>query len=158
MKREKRIKSSKIIKSNNRKTKKMKLDFNPIDRIVCNFLNMINTVKLYHWKTRSYSTHKATDELFEALNMKIDSFVEILLGKPEIAYGKKRETILNVKKLTFKSYKNNEDFKKQIEIYKHYLISLSKSKLNNEKNTDLMNLRDEILGLMNQFLYLLTLK
>ena len=31
--------------------------------IVCVFLEMLNMVKLYHWKTYSFSTHKATDEL-----------------------------------------------------------------------------------------------
>ena len=32
-------------------------------RIVTMFLQMLNTVKLYHWKTSSYAQHKATDEL-----------------------------------------------------------------------------------------------
>jgi hypothetical protein len=30
--------------------------------IVPTFLHMLNTVKLYHWKTLSFATHKATDE------------------------------------------------------------------------------------------------
>ena len=37
-------------------------------RIVTMFLQMLNTVKLYHWKTSSYAQHKATDELFESLD------------------------------------------------------------------------------------------
>jgi DNA-binding ferritin-like protein len=48
---------------------------------VAKFLTLLQTVKLYHWKTRSYATHKATDELYSNLNESIDSFVEILLGK-----------------------------------------------------------------------------
>ena len=28
------------------------------------FLQMLNTIKIYHWKTTDYSTHKATDELY----------------------------------------------------------------------------------------------
>ena len=40
-------------------------------------------VKLYHWKTRSYAQHQATDELYLKLNKHIDSFVEVLLGKDE---------------------------------------------------------------------------
>ena len=31
--------------------------------IVTMFLQMLNTVKLYHWKTSSYAQHKATDSL-----------------------------------------------------------------------------------------------
>jgi len=49
--------------------------------IVAMFLQMLNTVKLYHWKTYSYAQHKATDELYSKLNENIDSFVEIMLGK-----------------------------------------------------------------------------
>jgi len=29
---------------------------------------MLHTVKLYHWRTHSYSEHKATDNLHEALS------------------------------------------------------------------------------------------
>jgi len=35
-----------------------------VSMIVPTFLHMLNTVKLYHWKTTSFSTHKATDELY----------------------------------------------------------------------------------------------
>jgi dTDP-D-glucose 4,6-dehydratase len=49
--------------------------------IVTTFLQMLNTVKLYHWKTFSYAQHKATDELYTNLNANIDAFVEIMLGK-----------------------------------------------------------------------------
>ena len=49
--------------------------------IIVKFLETLNLVKLYHWKTRSYAIHKATDELYTKLNLHIDSFVEVLLGK-----------------------------------------------------------------------------
>ena len=42
------------------------------------FLEMLLMVKLFHWKTTSYATHKATDELYDKLNENIDSFIEIL--------------------------------------------------------------------------------
>jgi DNA-binding ferritin-like protein len=45
------------------------------------FLEMLIMVKLYHWKTSSYATHKATDELYTNLNANIDKFIEVLLGK-----------------------------------------------------------------------------
>ena len=155
VKREKLTKNFRRI--HNKTIKSIKTTEKLYTNIVEVFLTMLNSVKLYHWKTRSYSTHKATDELYESLNSKIDSFVEILLGKENISSGKKRDKILNINNLKFKTYKNQKDFKKQIEEYKLFLINLSKSSLNNATNSDLMNLRDEILGLMNQFLYLLTL-
>ena len=42
------------------------------------FLEMLLMVKLFHWKTTSYATHKATDDLYSKLNANIDSFMEIL--------------------------------------------------------------------------------
>ena len=36
-------------------------------KIVTFFLEMLNVIKLYHWKTKSYAEHKATDELHEKL-------------------------------------------------------------------------------------------
>ena len=49
--------------------------------IVVKFLETLNTIKLFHWKTHSYATHKATDELYSKINENVDTFVEVLLGK-----------------------------------------------------------------------------
>ena len=43
------------------------------------FLEMLMMVKLFHWKTHSYATHKATDDLYDSLNDNIDKFIEFLL-------------------------------------------------------------------------------
>jgi hypothetical protein len=40
------------------------------------FFEILLMVKLYHWKTYSYSTHKATDELYSSLNSNFDKFIE----------------------------------------------------------------------------------
>ena len=55
---------------------------------------------------------------------------------------------------------NNSDFKKEIEYYKKFMLDLSDKRefnQNNNLNVDLLAIRDEILALLNQFLYLLTL-
>jgi hypothetical protein len=119
--------------------------------IIKMFLQMLNTVKLYHWHTYSYPEHKATDDLYSDLNTSIDNFVEIMLGKKGTRFN-----LSNSKTLSLKDYNNINDFKKEIENYKSFLINM---KLNNmETNTDLMNTRDELLGHLNKFTYLLTLK
>jgi len=51
------------------------------EEIVQKFLVLLNTVKLFHWKTTSFAAHKASDELYSSLNSNIDKFVEVLLGK-----------------------------------------------------------------------------
>ena len=121
--------------------------------ITVTFLELLMMIKLFHWKTTSYSTHKATDELYSKLNEHIDSFIEILLGKTEV-----RTNLLNVHKITLIDLSNKEQIKKKIEGYKDYMVKLSSNIfIRSLPNTDLLNIRDEILGDLNQFLYLLTL-
>lgn len=123
--------------------------------IVPTFLHMLNTVKLYHWKTTSFATHKATDELYGSLNSKLDEFVEVMLGKDELG-GRAR--LLNVPVIKLDTFSNNASFKKQIEIYKTFLLHLSEDPVFSAlMNTDLLAIRDEILADFNKFLYLLTL-
>lgn len=121
--------------------------------LVPTFLHMLNTVKLYHWKTTSFSTHKATDELYAELNEKIDEFVEVMLGKRELGG---RAKLLNVPLIKLSVYSNNEAFKKQIEAYKDFLLAFNET-LGGTINTDLLAIRDEILAAFNKFLYLLSL-
>lgn len=119
--------------------------------VILTFLQMLNTVKLYHWKTKSYATHKATDQLYTNLNKSIDSFVEILLGK----YGD-RVNLTNVKSIPLHDFVTDEQFKKEIANYKNFLVTLDR--IPDMSNSDLYNVRDEMLGQMNQLLYLLTFK
>jgi hypothetical protein len=118
--------------------------------IVTMFLQMLNTVKLYHWKTSSHAQHKATDELYSNLNSSVDSFVEIMLGKTG-----SRVNLTGTKSIPLLDYTDVAGFKQEIEMYKDYLIDLQ---VDGKKDTDLLNVRDEILGHLNQFTYLLTFK
>jgi len=123
--------------------------------IVIMFLQMLNTVKLYHWKTSSYAQHKATDELYAKLNESIDSFVEIMLGKN----GGSRVNLTGTKSIPLLDYTDVSDFKREVEKYKTFLTGMTNdATLNVNENSDLMNTRDEILGQLNQFTYLLTFK
>lgn len=118
-------------------------------RIVQTFLEMLNTVKLYHWKTHSYAQHKATDELYSKLNENIDTFVEILLGKDESRVKMVEKRCRRI------DSENTSDFKGRIYEYREFLIDISKC-FDVKRDTDLLNVRDEILGNINQFLYLMT--
>jgi DNA-binding ferritin-like protein len=118
------------------------------------FLEMLMMVKLFHWKTHSYATHKATDELYENLNEHIDTFIEVLLGKTG-----NRIQLTNVKSISLIDLNSPEQLKNRITGYINYLVSFTSNKeLGSNANTDLLNIRDEILGDMNKFLYLLTFK
>lgn len=120
-------------------------------KIVIMFLQMLNTIKLYHWKTKSHAEHKATDDLYSNVNTSVDLFVETMLGKTG-----GRVNLTGVKHIPLMDYTNVNDFKREVEHYKKFLIGMSQSSF--KDNTDLMNIRDEILGFLNQFTYLLTFK
>ena len=131
-----------------------KISYSP-QNIVTMFLQMLNTVKLYHWKTSSYSQHKATDSLYSDLNDSIDTFVEIMLGKN----GGSRVDLTGTKSIPLMAYTDVNDFKKEVEKYKDFLIGMSDdATLCADSNSDLMNTRDELLGHLNKFTYLLTFK
>jgi hypothetical protein len=123
------------------------------NEIVLKFIQMLNIIKIYHWKTLSYPQHKATDELYESFNGRMDEFVETMLGKTG-----KRFNLSSVKHIPFYDYTNVVKFKQCIETFKQYLVNMSNAAyFKNPENSDLLNIRDEILGDLNKFTYLLTL-
>lgn len=142
---------TKIRKTNTtKKNKTSKISTKTKDQnIILTFLEMLNTIKLYHWKTHSYATHKATDELYKDLNDSIDEFVEVFLGKDG-----RRVNLSNVKNMKIKDFNSLNDFKKNIEFYKNFLIQLDIVNITN--NSDLFSIRDDILSHLNKFTYLIT--
>jgi hypothetical protein len=113
------------------------------------FFEMLTTVKLYHWKTRSYAQHKATDELYAKLNENIDRFIEVLLGK-----NASRIHLLE-KRIDLVDPTNVQDFRDRIFEYRHFLNTMQHD-LHPRKDSDLLAIRDDLLENMNQFLYLMT--
>ena len=111
--------------------------------VTVRFFEMLLMVKLFHWKTRSFAEHKASDELYTSLNEHMDKFIEVYLGKSGSRINMSGQT--SVKLWDLKSPT------KKIESFKQYLTKLPVD------GTDLLNIRDEILGDLNQFSYLMTL-
>jgi DNA-binding ferritin-like protein len=140
-------------KNNNKKTNKKTRKNSPKkdikQKLVVKFMELLNLVKLYHWKTKVYSQHKATDELHERLGENIDKFIEVLLGKDESRIrlvGKKIQLIDSL---------SESEFKAHIFEYRQFLTELD-DVLDDRKDSDLLNIRDEMLADINQFLYLMT--
>ena len=118
------------------------------------FMEILMMVKLYHWKTHSYATHKATDDLYGKLNDNIDHFMEVLFGK-----SGERTNLTSQKSIRLMDLTNQESLKREVDSFKGYLVALNDNKaMQQMSNSDLYNIRDEILGDLNQFLYLLTFK
>ena len=122
--------------------------------ITVKFFELLLMIKLFHWKTTSHSIHKATDELYTKLNDHMDKFIEILLGKTGI-----RTNLLTKHNISLIDLSTKDQLIKKINLYKSYMVNLSNNSfIRSMTNTDLLNVRDEILGDLNQFLYLLTLE
>lgn len=128
------------------------------ENIVKMFFKILNTVKIYHWNTSQYAIHKATDELYDELNKNVDSFVEIMLGKSTHKNSfKQRIHLPKYTTITFLSPTTLNTFNDEIDKFITYLVNMTyDNKVNITNNSDLLNVRDEILGNLNQFKYLST--
>lgn len=115
------------------------------------FFAMRSQIKLYHWQTRVYSRHKATDEVLEKLDQHIDQFVEVYIGK----YGRPK---LSSKTAT--THVNNLSEKSIVAFIKkciQMLLGDCMKGLKDSVDSDLFNIRDEMVADLNQLLYLFTL-
>ena len=82
------------------------------------------------------------------------TFIEVLLGKTG-----SRIDLMGKKSISLIDLNSQENLKSKIMYFKSFLVGLDNNKaLNSMSNSDLFNIRDEILGNLNQFLYLLTFK
>lgn len=115
------------------------------------FFHMRNQIKLYHWQTSLYSRHKATDNVIEALDGHIDKYVEVYIGK----YGRPRmDSRTNT--TTVQNMSNSSIVKFVKRCIAYLTVELVKGLA--KTDTDLVNIRDEMLAELNQLLYLFTLR
>jgi len=119
--------------------------------IVNLMLTLRNQVKIYHWQTMQFSRHKATDDLVSKLDDNIDKFVEVYIGK----YGRPNFTARSgtIHLRNFHDTQGPALLKEAIDWMVHSLPKKLKS-----TDTELLNIRDEILADLNQTLYLFTLR
>jgi len=97
----------------------------------------------------SYATHKATGELYEKLDGKLDMLVELLVGKKDTVLDRQRFRSLRIENI-----RSNGKLRHHIQEF----ITMLETMDTHITDTDLLNLRDEIIADSNQFLYLLRLK
>ena len=115
------------------------------------FFQLRDQIKVYHWQTYLYARHKATDDVIKSLDEHIDLFVEVYMGK----YGRPNMTrttnIVQIKNMSEKS---------AVKFIKDCLAHMTGPFTRSIKatDTDLLNIRDEMVGELNQLLYLFTLK
>ena len=134
-----------------RKNVSFSLENSKKSHIIKIFLEMLHMIKLYHWRTKCFSEHKATDELHGRLSEHIDKFVEVLLGKDQsrVKMMESRIDLLDID--------TTRDLKERVFEYRDFLTDMN-IYFDEKRDSDLLNIRDEILADLNQFLYLLTLE
>jgi diphthamide biosynthesis methyltransferase len=116
--------------------------------IIMLMLTLRNQVKLYHWETLKFPRHTATDALVGKLDENIDKFVEVYIGK----YGRPKLGKTSLKLRNFNDKEAPKLLREAIE-----WMSKSLPKKLKPTDTDLLNIRDEIIADLNQTLYLFTL-
>ena len=144
----------------------------PAETVMLLFFQIQNSLRFAHWRTKKYSTHKALDKFLDKFMEKMDEFIEIWQGK----YGR-IEYAKAVKEKEVKIYQiDTEDLDRYLDVIigflsgekdkncKKYVIhnkidycGITILDVIDKKDTDLLNLRDEILGIVNQLKYLLSL-
>lgn len=109
------------------------------------FFQYQQSLKLYHFQTKDYGAHKASDKLYETFTEQLDKFFEVYQGRigriPKIANG-----VIPIKTLSDKE---------MVEYTKRVVGILEKEK-ELLKHDDLINILEEIIADIQQFLYLLT--
>jgi hypothetical protein len=119
-----------------------------IGEIAMIFLSFRDQLKIYHWQTSVYARHVAADKLFDALEDQIDRFMEVLQGSRNLRIQ------LTTKSGNVKySNQSDDDANSILLSFKNWLSTVLPSMLE-DTNTDLLNIRDEMLASVNNTIYL----
>ena len=111
--------------------------------------NFNSEIRLHHWGTQSYAAHKALGKAYESIDALLDTFAETYIG----VSGKQELK-------EFSEIKLNGPFKiginSVLDSFEEYLKYEIPKEIKPEQ-TALLNIRDEMLGVIQQTKYLLTL-
>ena len=123
----------------------------PSFKIIEFIFSVQTNLKLYHWKTTSYSSHKAMDELLESFLATSDRFVENYIAK----YGRK---ILDLSgSSSIKLYSVEDSTVVPFITHSIQFLTSSKHLKLNPDDLDLLTIRDEMVEALNKARYLCTL-
>ena len=122
-------------------------------KVLSMILQNISQTKLLHWQSLKYGQHKALDELFEGLIDLGDTLAESMMGKYGRPVLNESDLCLNLRNFEDPENKDLTEFTTAI-----YLFYSGECKEMFSKDPELLNIIEEILGLIDKIKYLLTLK
>lgn len=117
-----------------------------VDEFFIEFTKHQIMMKLFHFQTKLYGGHKTSDAYLSKFLDIMDKFMEVaqgIYGRVDLKHFDICGDTVTDTTITFK-----------LTTFAKYLENLS----NHIKCTDLLNIRDEMLGEVNQLKYLLTFK
>lgn len=117
--------------------------------IVESLLAVKTIVKIYHFQTPSYARHKASDKLFATLTATLDQFMEVLQGAWKVRVRMRPGAAIPLINT------NDKMIVTVLEEFSSWLID-TVPRLIRPQDTELLNIRDEILSAVSQTLYLFT--
>jgi DNA-binding ferritin-like protein len=114
------------------------------------FLGLHANLKVFHWQTKGFSRHEAFANIRSTIEDLMDEFVEQSMGQ----YGRFTldEETKNISLINLSDAKPSQ----MAETICEALVQLTDQI--DPKDTNLLNLRDEMLGAMQKLKYLLTLE
>ena len=113
-------------------------------------LGLHQQLKICHWQTKGIARHEAFGNFYEDLTDLIDDFVEQAMGK----YGR---FVLDNETDTIKLVNLSDiDVEAIVDTTRKALVQFTDQF--DAEDTDLLNLRDEILGKLNKYAYLFTME
>ena len=120
------------------------------EELILKLVQIQTQFKFMHWQTMGDAKHRAYGEIYDTLGDLIDNFTESMMGK----YGRPEfESEFSIMFQDLKSL-SLQNFMDGIT---EFLVSMTEQ-LDTKYDTDLLNLRDEMLASVNKLKYLLTLK
>ncbi len=120
-----------------------------LQQYIQDIIQLQTQIKFFHWQTKIYAKHNALGELYNTITGNIDEFAEIAMGK----YGR---IVVDGLSYTFINV-SDENVISVIDGGIDICTQITNA-LDAKVDTDLLNLRDELLGSLNKTKYLLTLK
>lgn len=129
-----------------------------MSEIISPLLTIQNQIKIFHWQTRSFAQHKSLDEAYSELSGLIDEFVETYMGIFGRIYAADGDFNLQLTNIDYSLEGNglSSNMISFVEDSIEYLKSYSED-IQLKDKSDLLNIRDEMLGTLNQLKYLLSL-
>jgi hypothetical protein len=124
---------------------------------IMNSANIASTVfkykcqlHIYHWQTKIFSRHSGADVLLESLDDFLDKFIEAYMGK----YG--RPNFAAGTSIPLSNMDDNQAVTYLDEMVNYFTNEIV-NYIDEKKDTDLLNIRDEVLAGINKVKYLFTL-